>query len=260
MALDVDIDSMAVAAALTLRFSLVIATLPLLDSFSVPPLWRLAIAGVLAAALTPAVRAAQPVGPLDLGLPEICGEAARSLLVGALLAFAVNLTFTAVRYAGQVAGVQIGFAIVNTFDPQTGAQVSVIARLYYLLAVLLFFAVDAHHVLLVALHRSATELPLFAGIDAGPSLWLVVREYGQVFALGLRIAAPVVTVLLLVSATMGVIVKTVPQLNVLVVGFPIKIAVGLAVLGFSLVFFREVCLSLMANLDTWLGEVILTLR
>ena len=87
-----------------------------------------------------------------------------------------------------------------------------------------------------------------------------MKEFGTVFVLGLKIAAPVVIVLLLVSASMGVIVKTVPQLNVLVVGFPIKIGVVLITVGLSLVFFRQVTTTLMAGMQNTLAEMLLAMR
>ncbi len=259
MSFDLDITYLAVAGALTLRLAIVTATLPLLDRASVPLLWRLAVAAALAGTLTPAILAATP--PVtSITWPLLITEALRSLLVGTLLAFTVNLAFTAVRYAGHVVGMQIGFAIVNSFDPQSGAQVSVIAQFYYLLAVLLFFAVDGHHALIGAMYQSCVVLPPLRPIDAGAGAWLMLQEYGAVFSLGLRIAAPVVIVLLLISATMGVIVKTVPQMNVLVVGFPIKIAAGLMTLGLSLVFFREICLAAIGSLGDQLGRVLLALH
>ena len=259
MNLTLDINYVAVIGALTLRGAVLAATLPLLDRRSVPLLWRVALAGVLAAALAPGVLANQPAGGIVLSWYTLIGEAIRSLLVGALLAFTVNLAFTAVRYAGHVAGMQIGFAIVNSIDPQSGMQISVIAQFYYLLAVLIFFVVDGHHVLVAVMYQSCVALPLFAPLDIAAGSWLILREYSAVFSLGLRIAAPVVIVLLLVSATMGVVVKTVPQINVLVVGFPIKIAVGLMTFGLSLVFFREVYLALLAGLDRQLERLLLAL-
>ena len=259
MSFDLNITYLAIAGALTLRLAIVTATLPLLDRASVPLLWRLAVAPALASTLAPAVLAATP--PLtSITWPLLITEALRSLLVGALLAFTVNLAFTAVRYAGHIVGMQIGFAIVNSFDPQSGAQVSVIAQFYYLLAVLLFFAVDGHHALIGAMYQSCVVLPPLRPVDAGAGAWLMLQEYGAVFSLGLRIAAPVVIVLLLISATMGVIVKTVPQMNVLVVGFPIKIAAGLMTLGLSLVFFREICMAAIGSLGDQLGRVLLALR
>ena len=88
----------------------------------------------------------------------------------------------------------------------------------------------------------------------------MLKEYSTIFATGVRIAAPVIVVLLLVSASMGVIVKTVPQLNVLVVGFPVKIGVGLITFGASLVFFKNVALNLMAGMEEQLARVLLAMH
>lgn len=239
MSLRLDMVLVAVTAALALRLSVLAALLPFFSARSVPVLWRLALAFVLAAALAPAVRSALPPGGLDLSWPAVAAEAARSALVGALLAFVISIPFEVVKYAGQIIDVQIGFAIVNTIDPQSGLQISVLANLYYLLSALLFFALDAHHVIIQALIGSCTLVPLFGPVDGGAASWLLVQEFGAFFRLGLQVAAPCVLVLLLVSAAMGFIVKTVPQINILVVGFPIKIAVGLAVMGLSLPYFRQ---------------------
>ena len=82
-------------------------------------------------------------------------------MVGALLGFTINLVFTAVRYAGSIAGMQIGFAIVNSFDPMSNSQISVISQLYYLLAVLLFFVTGAHQILVAAMFQSCRGGPAF---------------------------------------------------------------------------------------------------
>ncbi len=259
MRITFDLTLLLTTAALVLRLSVLMATLPLLDLRAVPLLWRLALAAALAAALAPTVAPLVPPGTALLAWPTLVGEALRSLVVGALLAFAVNLAFTAVRYAGTIMDMQIGFGIVNTFDPQTGSQISVISQLYYLLAVLLFFSVDAHHVMLREVVASCRVLPPFAPLSVGAGGWQMVEEYGSVFGLGLRLAAPLVTVLLLISAAMGVIVKTAPQIHVLVVGFPIKIGVGLLVIGLSLVYFKNGVLGLFAGGEALVERVLLAL-
>ncbi len=254
-----DLAYLAVVLAVSLRCAVMAAMLPLIDQRSVPVLWRLALAMVTALAVSPAVASTLDLASLQLGWTLLAGEVARSLLVGALLSFAVGLIFTAVRYAGQIMGMQIGFAIVNTIDPQNGVQISVLSQLYYLLAVLLFFAVNGHHTLLTAIIESCTVLPVFGSVSLDAGAWLLLRESGQLFRIGLQIAAPCVIVLLLVSATMGVVVRTVPQLNVLVVGFPIKIGVGLLTVGLSLTFFRDVFLTLMERLDGRLESLLTAL-
>ena len=144
MQLEIDITLLAITAALTVRFGVLAATLPLLDMRSVPPLWRVALAFSFAAALAPGIAQSLPATTVSLAWPSLVMEGVRSLVVGALLGFTINLVFTAVRYAGSIAGMQIGFAIVNSYDPMSNSQISVISQLYYLLAVLLFFVTGAH--------------------------------------------------------------------------------------------------------------------
>lgn len=260
MQFELDITLLAITAALAVRFGVLAATLPLLDMRAVPPLWRVALAFSFAAALAPGIAKTIPAGTVTLAWPSLVMECARSLVVGALLGFTINLVFTAVRYAGSIAGMQIGFAIVNSYDPMSNSQISVISQLYYLLAVLFFFATGAHQILVAAMFQSCLAVPPFATGDPVGGAWYLVREFGTVFTLGLKIAAPIVVVLLLVSASMGVIVKTVPQLNILVVGFPIQIGVGLVTLGLSLVFFRQVTTGVMAGMQNQLAEILLAMR
>jgi flagellar biosynthetic protein FliR len=257
---EIDITLMAITAALAIRFGVLAATLPLLDLRSVPPLWRVALAVCFAAALAPGIAQSLPETSVSLTWPSLAMECVRSLVVGALLGFTVNLVFTAVRYAGSIVGMQIGFAIVNSFDPLSNSQVSVISQMYYLLAVLLFFTTGAHQILVAAMFQSSLAVPPFASGDPVGGAWYLMREFSSVFILGLKIAAPVVIVLLLVSASMGVIVKTVPQLNVLVVGFPIKIGVGLITVGLSLVFFRQVTVTAMSGMQNKLAEMLLAMQ
>lgn len=260
MGFHVDINLLAVSGALAVRFAVLAATLPLLELRTVPPLWRFGLAACFSAALAPGIAAGLAPGTLDLSWSSLVMEALRSLVVGALLGFTVNLVFTAVRFAGSVAGMQVGFAIVNAFDPMSNSQISVISQLYYLTSVLIFFAVGAHHILVTAMFQSCLVVPPYAPVDPAAGAWHVVQEFSQVFSLGLRIAAPVIVVLLLVSASMGVVVKTVPQINVLVVGFPVKIAVGLVTLGLSMVFFKDVTLAMFEGMDDRLAAALLAMR
>ena len=155
---------------------------------------------------------------------------------------------------------QIGFAIVNAFDPMTQSQVSVISQLYYIMAVLLFFVTGAHQILVGAMFQSCVAIPPFSGFDPTGGAWYLMKEFGTIFVLGLRIAGPIIIILLLVSASMGVIVKTVPQINILAVGFPVKIAVGLITFGLSLIFFKDLVIGLMGNMEAQLNDVLVALK
>jgi flagellar biosynthesis protein FliR len=255
-----DISLLAIGGALAIRFGVLAATLPMLDLRAVPPLWRVSMAICFSAILAPGIAAVTPPGSIDLSWQSFTMEAMHSLVIGAMLGFTINLTFTAVKFAGSVAGMQIGFAIVNAFDPMTQSQVSIISQLYYILAVLLFFVTGAHQILVGAMFQSCLVIPPFAGFDPAGGAWFLMKEFGTVFVLGLRIAGPIIIILLLVSASMGVIVKTVPQINILAVGFPVKIAVGLITFGVSLVFFKDVVIGLLEGMQIQLDEVLLALK
>ena len=256
MDIRLDLTWMLVGLFLTLRLAVLTAMLPLLSGRSVPATWRIGLAMTLAAATAPAVAAELPPGAIDPSWTSLAAEALRSLGIGFLIGFSVGVPFAAVRFAGTVIGVQIGFGMVNTIDPQTGGQFSALANLYYLLAVLIFFAMDGLHTLTVAMVESTRLLPLFSPIDMGAGAWVTLERFGEFFAIGLRVAAPVILVLLLMSVAMGFVVKTVPQINILVVGFPIKIAAGLAALGVSLTFYHQVFGSVVARMESELAQLL----
>ncbi len=259
MPISFDITVFVVAMVLTLRISILAALLPLISGRTVPVIWRLALAGVIAAACAPTVAMQLPPGPLNLTWGMLVMEALHSFTVGILISFVLGIPFAAVRFAGQIIGVQIGFSMVNTVDPQGGAQVTVLAQLYYLMAVILFFALDIHHLLIRLFVESCYIAPIFGAVDGRAGAWFAVSEFGEFFKLGFIVASPVVIVLLLVSAAMGFVVKTVPQINILVVGFPIKIAVGLAVFGASLVFFSRIFTNLILGMEDKLMQMMMAL-
>lgn len=259
MALGLDVQLVLAAAVMTLRLSLLLALAPVMDNRSVPVLWRLAVAVPLGWALAPLALPHLHSLPTTPGWSALAMEALHSLLLSALLAAAMNLVLAAVRFAGYIAGMQIGFSIVNSYDPHTDSQVSIISHLYYMLTVLLFFALDVHLVLIRALAATLQIAPPFTGFDMAPAIGEMLRAYGQIFALGLQAAAPVTLVLMLVIAAMGVIVKTTPQIHVLVVGFPVKIGVGIFVLGSSLSFFSGVVTRSLGATADLVNRILLAL-
>lgn len=232
------------------RLAGLLLTAPLLAHALVPPRVRLGLAAVLALALAPAaVPAAQP--PSDL--LGFVGAIARETLIGALLGFVAQLVFAGVQLGGQLAGLEMGFGMVNLLDPQSAQQSTVIAEWQQLLALLVFLALDVHHLLLAALVESFRVAPAGSGTLGTATLAGVVRHGGELFAVGVRLAAPLTMVLLLVNATLGVLARTIPQLNVFVVGFPVNIGAGLIVLGASLPFAFRFLVERFGELGTVLG-------
>jgi len=224
-----------------LPFVLVVARLcglvlvsPIFGDGLVPARVRAGLVGVLALALAPVVPgpslAAEPSGWTLAGL--VAAEGA----VGVLLGFVAQLVLAGVQLGGQVAGLQVGFGIANLLDPTTQAGATVVARWQQLAALLAFLVLDVHHVVLRAVLESFRVAPIGHVVLSGDVLVGVAARGAGLFGVGVRIAAPVFVVLLLVNGGLALLARTIPQLNVFAVGFPVNVGVGLVVVGASLPF------------------------
>ena len=159
---------------------------------------------------------------------------AREVVMGLVLGFAVLLFFVGVQFAGQLAGLQMGFGIVEVIDPQSTSQISIIGQFLNLLAVLILLAINGHHMILRALVRSFELVPLGRVEVKGAVIQKLILLSSQVFAIAIQISAPVVVALFLISIALGILARTVPQMNVFIVGFPVQLSAGMAVLMLAL--------------------------
>ncbi len=206
---------------------------PVFGHVALPRRVRAGLAVVLAAALLPAI-------PLPATVPgdgwTLAGWCVAESALGALIGLVVQLVFAGVQLGGQLAGMQMGFGMANLIDPAAHAQETVVAHWHSLMVLLAFLALDGHHLVIRALAASFQVAPPGAAVLSGAGLVGVVGLAGDIFAEGLRVAAPVLLVLLLVNGAMGVLARTVPQLNVFILGVPVTVAVGFAVLAGALPF------------------------
>jgi len=229
---DLSMDQWAVFLLVLLRSSAVLATMPFFSSPNLPPLLKAGLALSLAVILAPVVKidpASLPKAPVAVAL--LC---AGEIMIGAILGLVVRMMMTAVQIMGQLMGFQMGFAVANVLDPVTGVQISVLAQFSFLMTMLVLFVVDGHHWFFKALADSFVLVPP-GGFGLSRSLFKQVMLYsGEMFSLAIRLGAPVIGALLFTQVVMGLLAKTVPQMNILIVGFPITITVGLIFLSLAL--------------------------
>jgi flagellar biosynthetic protein FliR len=154
----------------------------------------------------------------------------KEFIVGVVIGFVAYALFTSIYVAGQIIDMQIGFGMVNVFDPVTNIQVPITANLYYMVAMLIFLATNGHHVLIKALYQSFKLVPITsAGI--GPNMKdNIIGVFQQMFSIGFKIAAPILAAILIADVVLGIISKTIPQMNVFVLGMPLKILVGIVLI------------------------------
>jgi len=157
----------------------------------------------------------------------------------------------------------MGFGVVNLLDPQTGQQVPVLSQLFSILAALLFFALGGPLVVMAALRQSLNWIPIGAAAVTPSAAQLIARESAAVFATGLRLSLPVVAAGFLADVSLGILARAVPQFNVFIEGFPIKIGLGLVVLLVAMPFYVEAVGMLVGaagRLPEVLAELLLSLR
>jgi flagellar biosynthetic protein FliR len=154
--------------------------------------------------------------------------------VGILLGLGAAVFVAAAEAAGDTLAVQMGLSGANVLDPLSETQMPVLGQLMGLFVLAMIVSVGGHVVILEALVASLHAVPVGSGFDAAGYLGGAVGLGSLLFLLGLRFAAPVVAAMMIGNAALGVLARTVPQLNVLMVAFPLQIAIGLFTLSVSL--------------------------
>jgi flagellar biosynthetic protein FliR len=159
------------------------------------------------------------------------------LLFGLAIGFASSLVFSAVQMTGSLLDMQVGFGVVNIFDPQVGQQVPLIGNFKYILALMLFLTVNGHHVLLTAIVDSFKLVPISGIVFNSLITEMMVSMISGIFTFAVQITIPVLAAVIITDIALGILARTMPQMNVFVVGVPAKIIVGIFVLSVTLPFF-----------------------
>ncbi len=232
---------------------------PLFGARLVTPRVRAALALGLAVSLFPAAAAAGG-GSLPASAPLLLVSLGVEATAGYALGLVAALLFAAVRTSGQLAGIHMGIGIANLVDPQTMEEITPVAEWLNMAAMLVFLAVDGHHLILLALAKSFDVLPAGAGVLDPDGFRTVLAAAGHLFDTSVRLAAPVLVVLLLTNGVMGVLARMIPQLNVFIVGFPVNLLAALLVLGIAHPFIVHFVLSEIGGMRELMGAAIANLR
>jgi flagellar biosynthetic protein FliR len=217
----------------TIRVGCILFFLPIWDSRLIPVQIKVYSILVISLALTPVVAASLPPFPgtwLAAG-----GLVLRELLLGLSLGLVVRFIFSAIQMAGDFVGIQMGFGMVNLIDPNSGVHTTVMGDILLLTATVLFLAVDGHHLLLTVLTQSFGEVPVGGPAMMPGSLFALLVPMGNLmYQLTVKLVAPIILVLFLTQIAMGLVARTVPQVQVMIIAFPLTIALGLIFFSLSL--------------------------
>ncbi|HMB19600.1 MAG TPA: flagellar biosynthetic protein FliR [Spirochaetota bacterium] len=156
----------------------------------------------------------------------------QEIIIGLFIGFLVAVIFSAFQLAGQFFSVQIGFGINEVIDPLAQVSIPLIGQFKNLIALLLFLAMNGHHVLIQAIYRSYELAPAFSlkGTSSEGFLKFLMYAFSGMFVIALKIALPVVAIIFLITISLGILAKAAPQMNIMMLGFPFKIAVAFGML------------------------------
>jgi flagellar biosynthetic protein FliR len=210
---------------LSARIAALLLMTPLLYAASMPLLVRVLMVLGFSCVIALPFAGTSAATPATVG--ALVPALLRELVIGATLGLGVLMAFAGFALAGRLVDVQVGFGIAQVFDPTTRTRVPVLSSIFALFAAVFFFLVNGHHALLRGIAYSVERFPVGQPAPLAAAAEPVARGAAALFTLGFALAAPIVLGLLLVDLALGVISRNLPQMNMLVLGVPVKIIAGL---------------------------------
>lgn len=214
------------------RTSTLVMTAPIFGSPGLPRQVRALIAVTISLLVTPVYLGAS-LPPIEQFV-DYGRLLANEALTGLLLGLSMNILFSGVQVAGQVVSQMSGLSIADVFNPAFEEEASVFSNLFYFLTMAVFVAVGGHRLVTEALLDTFAAAPPGHAALGHDFVEVLTNVVTLSFALGIRAAAPLLTALLLSNLVLGLISRTLPQINVIVVGFGINSLLALGVLFLSL--------------------------
>lgn len=246
-------DLVVAFSLVLLRVGALIGTMPLFGDQVVPVKVKAGLTLVIAILLFPTVSSTLPAVSTDF--ISLLFRMLSETLIGATLGLAARLIFAAAQLAGEMIGFQVGFSVANVIDPVSSMYVSLIGQFLYLFAMLIFVITNSHHIFFAAIADSFRIVPLLSFHVSGDFMALMMGLCRDMFVLAVKLSIPVIAMILFTNVGLGIVARTVPQINVFIVGFPLQISIGLIFFGLSI----PLCGVLLQHAYGHLGESVYAL-
>lgn len=217
-------DKTIVFMLLFARLSGLIVFFPFYSHNQIPLSIKTLLVFVLCIVLFPISKAHE--NSINFLIGEILGEVILGLSAGLML----TIIFATLQMAGEQISMVMGFSMASVLDPQTGTNSPVIANLMNFIALLTFLAFDGHHLLLQFYASSLAVVPLGDFYPRPGIMSYAINLFTNLFMFGFIMSFPIIALSLLSDSIFGMLMKTMPQFNLLVIGYPIKVTIGFSVL------------------------------
>ena len=238
---------------LFLRVSAIIWSSPVFGRTGIPAPAKIA----LTIALSYFFYTSVPVtlGPLYSSVPGYVLLCVKELLIGMIMGYVLSMFFYVTHTAGYLIDLQIGFGMANLYDPQTATSVPLLGNALNVMLTLLFFATGAHRELIGMLHLVVVRIPIGQITPSLEIVEVVIELFAQSFLLGVRMALPVMVASMLTEAILGMIIHSIPQMNMFVVGMPLKVLLGFIILMMVMPVYAEFSGELFGQMYEGMGRI-----
>lgn len=234
------------------RITTLFVSMPFFSHTSIPVQIKAAVAFYLTLILFPFVDTTE----VDLEFSSIILALFSEIVLALIAGLAVNIVFMILLYAAEIMSFIMGFSMASAMDPATGSASTVIGTFLSLVALLVFLQINAHHTVLIFLTESINAIPLGGFVLTENMVEYFMDAMANLFVMGFTIAFPIIALSYMSDVIFGMLMKTMPQFNLLVVGFPIKIMVSLMILITTLAAMMTVFRSELANAFGFLEAIL----
>lgn len=203
-----------------IRIFFALMFLPIMVEAKLPPLAK----GGLSAALALLVYLVipSPVGSLDKTLVVFFFMILKEAIIGLIMGFSISIFFQLYYFIGHLWSVQGGIGMSTIMDPSSGTQMPIIGKFYYLGFATLFLTSGGYHWFIQAVVESFKYIPLGQGLLQGETMYPIIQAVSLFFEFGFKLAAPIIGILFIIDCGLGILARTVPQMNMFVIGIPLK--------------------------------------
>ncbi len=235
---DLTVDQLLLFLMAFIRIATMMAVFPIIGSRGTPTTVKAGISIILTIIVFPTM--APRVVEIPTNVLSFSLIAIKEVLVGLVLGFAGGIFFAIIQYGSRIIDQEMAFTFSETVDPLTEVTVTPIAQLNMVIFSVSFLLLGGHRIFIQALAHSFEVISVGnVHYNSGPLSLHLIKMTAQIFDLGLRFAAPVMVSLIVSTAALGIIARTVPQLNIFIIGIPLKIVMGFFIIVLCLpVMFR----------------------
>jgi len=235
-----------------LRVSGILISSPVFGRSNIPNIYKIGFCIVLTGVFIMGLPAPEAY-PYYVSLLEYILLCLKELLFGAAMGYVLTAMFNITMTAGSIIDTQIGFSMASIYDPQNNTQAPLSGGLLNIMLLLLFFAVDGHLKLIEILYRTIEAVPIGQAVAATSIVWVAAEVMSRSFVLAVMVSMPVLAAGIFLEFALGIVVRTVPQMNMFVVGIPLKIIVGIVALGLMFTVFADFSKSIFNEAFDFIG-------